>query len=69
MDWVEEARQLIGGDYIFFGWQVSVETFVSIFRDAFPSPTYAKLMEIDQGRKGYQEYFGSLVEDGKLPRE
>lgn len=65
---IEEAKVIFGETVKFNNWTIETEDFLQIFQGAFPNPTYTKLMEIDKGKKGYQDYFDYLLEKGKLPQ-
>lgn len=69
MEHLDEALDIFGEVIQYNGWQTDIETFIHLFGAAFPNPTYTKLMAIDQGRMGYQDYFQSLVSAGKLPQD
>lgn len=45
---------------------ITISDFKRLFKDAFPNPTYEKLMNIDNGEKGYEEFFGELKQKGLL---
>ena len=45
---------------------IPISDFRVLFKDAFPNPTYEKLMNIDNGEKGYKKFFDKLKQKGIL---
>ena len=66
----EQAVGIFGGELLLINkyCTIDIDAFLALFADAFPNPTYTKLMEIDEGKMGYEQYFTKLKDDGKLPQ-
>jgi hypothetical protein len=62
---IDEIEQVFGHTITFDGGsRVYIEEFYLLFSEAFPNPSYDKLMEIDGGKMGYANVFYKWKEEG-----